>query len=245
MDLMLFLIGFVGFTVFLVMLIVNVIKKKEKRNALIGLAVCFVMMIVGLAMPTSGDSTDVAEEPENIEETAAETVPEETKEIEEESQKVDEQEDIEKLRETYKSEVKPWYDQIVKEYDDSWESLWQGTFDGISNNSIGVSEAQENLNELRDNRLEPLKNQINSFTIPDNFDETEKEEIENFKENMILATDARVSAVTEVLSALDGTIELDTDIIQETIERGDGYMLEGITSIVGLEQKLGLLEEEK
>lgn len=236
MDLTLFLIGFVGFTVFLVMLIVNVIKKKEKRNALIGLAVCFVMMIVGLAMPTSGDSTDVAEEPENIEE----TVPEETKEIEEESQ-----EDIEKLRETYKSEVKPWYDQIIKEYDDSWESLWQGTFDGISNNSIGISEAQENLNELRDNRLEPLKNQINSFTIPDNFDETEKEEIENFKENMILATDARVSAVTEVLLALDGTIELDTDIIQETIERGDGYMLEGIASMVELEQKLGLLEEEK
>lgn len=233
MDLTLFLIGFVGFTVFLVMLIVNVIKKKEKRNVLIGLAVCFVMMIVGLAMPTSSDSTDVAEEPENIEE----TVPEETKEIEEESQ-----EDIEKLRETYKSEVKPWYDQIVKEYDDSWESLWQGTFNGISNNSIGISEAQENLNELRDNRLEPLKNQINSFTIPDNFDETEKEKIENFKENMILATDARINAVTEVLSMLDGTIELDTDIIQETIERGDGYMLEGITSMVELEQKLGLLE---
>lgn len=232
MDLMLFLIGFVGFTVFLVMLVVNVIKKKEKRNALIGLAVCFVMIIVGLAIPTSGDSTDAAEEPENIEE----TVPEETKEIEE---------DIEKLRETYKSEVKPWYNQIVKEYDDSWESLWRGTFDGISNNSIGISEAQENLKELRDNRLELLKNQINSFTIPDNFDETEKEEIENFKENMILAIDARVSAVTEVLSALDGTIELDTDIIQETIERGDRYMLEGITSMVGLEQKLGLLEEEK
>lgn len=236
MDLALFLIGFVGFTVFLVMLIVNVIKKKEKRNVLIGLAVCFVMMIVGLAMPTSSDSTDVAEEPENIEE----TVPEETKEIEEESQ-----EDIEKLRETYKSEVKPWYDQIVKEYDDSWESLWRGTFNGISNNSIGISEAQENLNELRDNRLEPLKNQINSFTIPDNFDETEKEKIENFKENMILATDARINAVTEVLLMLDGTIELDTDIIQETIERGDGYMLEGITSMVELEQKLGLLEEEK
>lgn len=58
MDLFIFLVGFVGIIVALVMLIINFIKKKPKKKPVITLIVCFILMIVGISMPTA-DVDDV------------------------------------------------------------------------------------------------------------------------------------------------------------------------------------------
>lgn len=74
MDVFLFLTGFIGFIVFMVFLIINIIKKKPKKNILIGLAVCFVTAMIGISITTTNletqseqeqqaETVDVEEEP--------------------------------------------------------------------------------------------------------------------------------------------------------------------------------------
>lgn len=65
MDMFIFAVGFIGLVVALVMLVIDVVKKKPKKKPAIGLVVCIVLMIVGLAMApadTGGeDETPVAD----------------------------------------------------------------------------------------------------------------------------------------------------------------------------------------
>lgn len=60
------LVGMAGFVVCLVLLIVAAVRKKSKKGSAIGLAVCLVLFIVGIAMsspapvPPAGESKDAA-----------------------------------------------------------------------------------------------------------------------------------------------------------------------------------------
>lgn len=60
MDLMLFSTGFIGFIVFLIVLILNIIKKRDKRNALIGLTVCFLLVFAGFFISVDTDSVPIS-----------------------------------------------------------------------------------------------------------------------------------------------------------------------------------------
>ena len=107
MDLILFVAGLLGLLIFIIVLIKDIIKKRSKRRALIGLGVCFVMVVVGLFMPTSGTKTD-----KGIKETDATKTGEEkendTKPIEEEiAEKIDKS-----ISDTYKGDN---YSVIVEE----------------------------------------------------------------------------------------------------------------------------------
>lgn len=77
MDMFLFIVGFFGLIVFLVMIIVNAVKKKPKRNQLIGLAICFVLMVVGVSISPDDRKEDPNLDSENEIESSSDT--EETK----------------------------------------------------------------------------------------------------------------------------------------------------------------------
>lgn len=62
MDALIGLTGFLGGAVFLILLVINTIKKKPKKKSLIGLGVCFVLFVTGLAMPSSSSNTDLETE---------------------------------------------------------------------------------------------------------------------------------------------------------------------------------------
>jgi uncharacterized FlaG/YvyC family protein len=58
MDLLLFAVGSIGVIVSLILLVINLIRKKPKKKTLISLGICFVLIVVGLAMPSSSASSD-------------------------------------------------------------------------------------------------------------------------------------------------------------------------------------------
>lgn len=154
------------------------------------------------------------------------------------------EENAEKQKEIYLASVKPWYEQILKEYDDSWEKLWKGTWDGIADNKITIKEASDNFSKLRNDKLSGLTKSIMEYEIPSEVDIIEKGLIEKFQENMALAVDVRNGLVAEASLVLDGIMELDVDIMEESINRGDAYMLKAVASMVELQQKLDVLEIE-
>jgi hypothetical protein len=51
------IIGFLGLAVCIAWLIISAIQKKRKRNSLIGMAICIVLFVVGLSIPSEPDST--------------------------------------------------------------------------------------------------------------------------------------------------------------------------------------------
>ena len=53
------IIGFLGFGVCIAWLIISAIQKKRKRNSLIGMAICIVLFIAGLSIPSETDGTPV------------------------------------------------------------------------------------------------------------------------------------------------------------------------------------------
>lgn len=154
------------------------------------------------------------------------------------------EENAEKQKEIYLTSVKPWYEQILKEYDDSWEKLWKGTWGGIADNKITIKEASDNFSKLRNDKLSGLTKSIMEYEIPSEVDIIEKGLIEKFQENMALAVDVRDGLVAEASLVLDGIMELDVDIMEESINRGDAYMLKAVASMVELQQKLDVLEIE-
>ena len=46
MDLLLFIVGLLGIIIFIVLLIASIVRKKPKKVAIIGLVVCFVLIII-------------------------------------------------------------------------------------------------------------------------------------------------------------------------------------------------------
>lgn len=60
-------LGMVGFFVFFLLLVVALFRRKKKRNYLIGMLVCFILFIVGIAIsPDTGSAPDSSEaEPNN------------------------------------------------------------------------------------------------------------------------------------------------------------------------------------
>lgn len=55
------IIGILGFIVFLIGLIVVAIQRKPKKPYLIGLAVCFVLFIVGVALPSNNTQDKIVQ----------------------------------------------------------------------------------------------------------------------------------------------------------------------------------------
>lgn len=58
MDLLLFAVGSIGVIVSLILLVINLIRKKPKKKASISLVVCFVLIVIGLSMPSSSSNDD-------------------------------------------------------------------------------------------------------------------------------------------------------------------------------------------
>lgn len=58
MGLFIFALGFLGGIVFIVRLVIDLIKGYEKRNNLIGLAICFAMFLGGALLMPEGDVAD-------------------------------------------------------------------------------------------------------------------------------------------------------------------------------------------
>ena len=58
--------GLIGSIVSLVFIVINAIKKKPKKNAVIALAICLVLFIVGLVLtPSSSNTADTGTKPES------------------------------------------------------------------------------------------------------------------------------------------------------------------------------------
>lgn len=146
--------------------------------------------------------------------------------------------DSNKGKDIYLSEVKPWYDSILSEYDSSWEELWQGTWTEVSESKLTLEQANGRFVDLRDNKLFPLMDKIEEYNAPETFTKEQKAAIEKFKEKMSLSVDVRINAVTEAILVTEGGMELDTDIILETIDRGNKYMLEAVEEMSSLKAQL-------
>lgn len=58
MDALFGLLGLLGFVIFFVIFIVSIIKKKSKKVSLIGMAVCFILFIVGVSLSTPNNSSN-------------------------------------------------------------------------------------------------------------------------------------------------------------------------------------------
>lgn len=58
MDLILFAVGSIGIIVSLILLVINVFRKKPKKKTLISLGICFLLFVIGLAMPSSSSNDD-------------------------------------------------------------------------------------------------------------------------------------------------------------------------------------------
>lgn len=264
MSTFLILVGFFGFIIALVILLIKTFKKKPKKNTGIAMGILFLIFVVGVLYPIDDDpNKEIAneesneeatdEEKEDSNEVEDEEETETSKDIdntEEDSDKDDEQkEDSQekqngKAAQAYSEKVRPWFDGINDKYDKAWQDLWQSTWQGVTDGSVDEATLENNLNELRDEELYEVKKTIENFKIPEEFNEKQKKAIEEYQEKMLLAVDTRINAITESLVALDGITELDPDMIKETIERGDSYMLEGIASLITLESELGLIEEQ-
>lgn len=108
MSVFLFIIGFVGILVSLILLIINAIKKKPKKQSLISLGVCFVLLVAGVAMtPTSNDVELREKSQEGVGEKVVSA--ENTSELESQlsEDKVEKDEDTQKEEETKKETEEP------------------------------------------------------------------------------------------------------------------------------------------
>lgn len=147
-------------------------------------------------------------------------------------------------KEYYAAEIQPKVDTQMGMYDDAWDTLWVPTFNGISDGSVDVYTAYDNMKQL-EQRYETLQSSIPA--IPDEkLSKENKKTFSEYRDQMANAAMLRASAAKKAQAMFDkGDYSPSSmDEVKVDIESADSQMLSAIVSLTSLEMKLGIEREE-
>lgn len=147
-------------------------------------------------------------------------------------------------KEYYAAEIQPKVDTQMGMYDEAWDTLWVPTFNGISDGSMDVYTAYENMKQL-EQRYETLQSSIPA--IPDEkLSKENKKTFSEYRDQMSTAAMLRASAAKKAQDMFDkGDYSPSSmDEVKVDIESADSQMLSAIVSLTSLEMKLGIERAE-
>lgn len=253
----LIIVGVLGLFIGLFLLLVALIIKKPKKKLGIFTVAAFALTIFGVAIAPpleesseeESKSTKVAEDTQTPEEKKVEEEAKAKEEaVKKENAEVEKKAKAEKKlaaeKEYYMNEVKSKVDTQMGMYDEAWSTLWVPTFEGISDGTVDVYKAYENMKTLEQN----YKTLESSFpAIPDEgLSKANKKQLDEFKSKMRFASMWRAEAASKAQAMFnDGDFSpASLDEVKKDVGFSDNELMQAAIALTTLETKLGIELEE-
>lgn len=251
-------IGVLGFFVGLFLLLVALIRKKPKKKLGIFTGVAFALIIFGVAIAPpleeettkeESKTTKVAEDTQTPEEKkAAEDAKAKEEAVKKENAEVEKKANAEKKlaaeKEYYLKEVKTKIDAQMGMYDNAWSTIWVPTFEGISDGSVDIYKAYENMKNL-EQRYKTLESSFPA--IPDEgLSKENKKQLNDFRSKMRFASMWRSKAAAKAKDMFnDGDFSpARLDEVKTDVGYSDNELLQAAVALTTLETALGIEREE-
>lgn len=243
------LTGFLITVISIVLLAILFLKKKALKIplTLAGIGIIFIFIAFALEDPASTEvASDEKEAP--VEETQEEKdAAAELAKEQEEKKEAEEKADAEKAKATekeyYVNEIQTKVDTQMNMFDEAWSTFWIPTFEGISDGTVDRYEAYENMKSL-EQRYETLRSSLPAIEA-DGLSKENQETFDAFIEKMRSASWWRIEGAKKAQDMFDRAEynPSEMDDITSDISIGDDEMMQAITSLAILNQKLGIEAE--
>lgn len=137
----------------------------------------------------------------------------------------------------FEEEIQPQMEDIIKEYDDIWNTYWKDSF---GDNTLDGSDIISNLDEL-DEQYQDLISSIDEVPVPSSFNAEQKQHVTDFKDYFVLSCNQRKLAANKAKALFqnDGYNESNVVEIESIVQDGDEFMLKAIKGYTELKQTLG------
>lgn len=143
----------------------------------------------------------------------------------------------------YINEVVPQMEGVMGVYDRIWSEIWKPTFEGLSNGSVDIYTAYENMKSV-EHRYTALGTQISNIN-GDKLSKENKKLLEEFKSELRDASSLRRSSGNEAKKLIDkGTFSpSEIDKVMTTVGYSDGPMMNAVICKTTLDMNFGVLKE--
>lgn len=248
------LFGLTGFVITvgaIVLLVIMLLRKRPLKVPLILMTTGIAFIIIAFALEEPAETETVeAEKPkeEIVEKTEAEIKAEaDAKKKADEEKAAAEKAEAEKKKlaekDYYLKEIQPKADTQMGMYDEAWDSLWVTTFNGVSDGSVDIYTAYDNMKQL-EQRYQTLQSSIPAIPS-EGLSKDNKKTFTEFQNQMTSAARWRASIAQKAQEMFD-TGDLSPskmDEIKAEVSLADNEMINAVVSLTSLEMELGIERE--
>jgi len=151
------------------------------------------------------------------------------------------EQEIENYKKIYDEKIKPF----MTEYDKIWNENWKPAMSKISNDPNKFKEIKGEMDKVQEG-YDNLNLKIIDWKAKGLNDDNNKQ-LEEYRENFSKAVSYRSNAARAINQAIDGVADLESrfEEAKKSIELSDKYVLNAAVTLTKLENKLGLIKEEK